>query len=84
MAHVLHINIFDALDLPETSLGILYNEASRQRMLDALSYSAIFSDKDDLQKAIDKVHGPYTEGFYKSELAALKERLGAEQWKTSM
>ena len=78
VAHVLHIDFEKAVSYPLPKLSILYNEASRQRGLNA-QFQAMSQDPKATKKAVDsllKIHGPYTKGFHKRELGALKERLG--------
>lgn len=68
------------MDLPESRLDILYNEANRQRWLSAsvvrtANYAKNFDR--EFQKAI-KVHGNYTDGFHDDELQRLKQKLGTQ------
>ena len=71
MAHMLHVDIFTALDLQERKLAILYNEAKRQRALDTIVIAHGFGGAKNVSDAM-RVHGPYTEGFYKREREKLK------------
>jgi len=77
VAHVLHVDLYEALQMPRSKLAILYNEAQRQRALDIIAMSQAFGGGKDVQRHIDellKIHGDYTEGFYEQEFAALKKK----------
>jgi hypothetical protein len=68
--------VLDALALPQGRLQILYNEAERQRWLNAAVIARANGDKTfvrDYQKIL-KVHGDYTEGFHDKELDALRDK----------
>lgn len=58
------------MKFPRTKLRILYHEALRQRALQTVALSLLFNDagKEELESLL-KIHGHYTEGFYKRELA---------------
>lgn len=69
------MSVLDALDLPQGRLQILYNEAERQRWMNAAVIARANGDKSfnkDYQKVL-KGHGEYTEGFHEEELNALKK-----------
>lgn len=71
---MLGIDFFDALNLPEQKLHILYNESRRQRILDLIVCAKAFGGGDKLQEEIQdtlSIHGDYTEGFYDDELNRL-------------
>ena len=81
VAHVLHVDIFEALELPKPKLVILYNEALRQRALDTIAISQGFGGGKESQEYIEnmlKIHGHYTEGFYENELDSLAKRFGVK------
>ncbi|RLE61933.1 MAG: hypothetical protein DRJ47_11470 [Thermoprotei archaeon] len=72
---MLGVDLFAALRMPDMKLDVLYNEALRQRALDMLTIavgSNYSENKGVVEKAL-KIHGVYTEGFYKQELARLRE-----------
>lgn len=69
--------LMEVLELPQERLQILYNEAERQRWLNAAVIARGMGDKSfsrDYHKILT-VHGGYTEGFYENQLNALKEKL---------
>lgn len=71
---MLGVDFYDALNLPEQKLQILYNESRRQRMLDLIVYAKAFGGGEKLQEEIQdtlSIHGDYTEGFYEDELNRL-------------
>jgi hypothetical protein len=68
--------LMEVLGLSQGRLQILYNEAERQRWLNAAVIARANGDKTfnrDYQKIL-KVHGTYTEGFYDKQLTALQEK----------
>lgn len=70
----MHIPFFEALELDDRRLAILYNEAQRQRTLDVVDIATGSNPPKNLNMKIDKamkVHGHYTEGFYEGELNKL-------------
>lgn len=79
VAAVLNSDIFDLLELDDNKLLILYNEAQRQRWIEASIYRFAYNGKGkDFSSRLEdmtKIHGPYTEGFYKRERQKLKEKL---------
>jgi hypothetical protein len=68
--------VLDALALPQGRLQILYNEAERQRWLNAAVIARANGDKSFVRdyQHILKVHGDYTEGFHDKELDALRDK----------
>ena len=71
---MLNIPFFEAIELEDRKLDVLYNEAYRQRMLDvqtvAMGSNPPKNLNQTLQKAM-KCHGPYTEGFHEEEMNKL-------------
>lgn len=60
----------EVLKLDEGRLTILFNEAMRQRALDASFMNIAFSgDRKgaDYLESLMKIHGGYTKGFYEAE-----------------
>ncbi len=74
-------SILDVLELSTNQLTILYNEATRQRWLMAhMERVAHYAKANDFSTGYQnamKIHGQYTEGFYKKEREKLKQKLGA-------
>lgn len=68
--------VLDALALSQGQLQILYNEAERQRWLNAAVIARANGDKSFVRdyQHILKVHGDYTEGFHDKELDALRDK----------
>jgi hypothetical protein len=66
------------MNIPTEQLYILYNEACRQRAIDTYNRAIAFDPKAarEVLSKLEKVHGPYTEGFYEQEEAALRKALG--------
>lgn len=67
------------MELDEARLNVIYNEAERQRYIEAHVQRRAHYDKEfnkTLNKVL-KVHGPYTAGFHRKELDKLKEKLGS-------
>jgi hypothetical protein len=69
--------LMEVLGLSQGRLQILYNEAERQRWLNAAVIGRAMGDKNfnkDYQQVL-KAHGEYTDGFHDKELAALKAKI---------
>jgi len=57
---------------------LFFNEAVRQEAIRAYNQAAAFHNPEHVSTNLTnvlKVHGPYTEGFFKKELMALGNRL---------
>ena len=54
---------------------ILFNEAMRQRALDAIFLSYGFNGENDVIENLLKIHGSYTAGFYEDERKKFEELL---------
>jgi hypothetical protein len=64
--------------LADGKLGVLFNEACRQRLLDVQAMSNLIeADKLYIERVM-KVHGAYTEGYYENQLSSLMERISGK------
>lgn len=63
----------EVLSYGDFKLGVLYNEAERQRAVDAVYGGMSFSGDDGYFDKVMKIHGAYTKGFYENERKQFEE-----------
>jgi hypothetical protein len=64
--------------MPWSKLRVLYNEAMRQRAINAGMTAQLFSKDSSVMEKLLRIHGEYTEGYGEGQIMSLMERFGAD------